>query len=134
MTVATLVHYRLLSLWHFTKMHNPTTSYECFANTLATTWGVSTRLEAGSPPAIHLIPGKCTVTGTAQDRKEGARYILQPKRLADAIIKATIVSVINQHYKGKSLPKCAIIDSSICYNMSCASQSHNSSVAGVHHA
>ena len=88
-------------------MHNLAQSYEGFANALATKWGMYSRDKTGTAPPPHIIPPKQTVASGARVNNQGPRFMLQSKRLTDAIIKGSIVSVINDHYKNRALPKCA---------------------------
>ena len=106
-SVATIIEYKILSLWHSLKMHSLCLSYESFSNTLATKWGIHSRDKAGTAPPPDKIPLKTSGVMAAQRTNQGPRYLLQSKRLTDAIIKGSIVSVINQHFLGKSPPKYA---------------------------
>jgi hypothetical protein len=103
----TIVHFNIVFNYNVQKMNSTHLTIEGYASGLATSWGVVDRCIPGVKPAMNRIPQKQNVRDNISDNKEGPRYLLNMKRLSDAIIKANIVMVINDHFRGGPQPKYA---------------------------
>jgi hypothetical protein len=103
----TIVHFNIIFHYNVQKMNSTHLTIEGYAGELATAWGVVDRGRPGVKPAINRIPQKQNIRDKVMDKSDGPRYILNMKRLSDAIVKGNIVMVINDHFRGGPQPKCA---------------------------
>jgi hypothetical protein len=104
-SAVTVVHWEIIHEWHCRKQNDPGVSIQSFANSMAKKWGISDRASAGSSPALNQIPQRQRTRETVHVTSGGARHILSEKRTVDAIVKGSIVSIINNNFKDAS-PKC----------------------------
>jgi hypothetical protein len=103
----TIVHFNIIFYYNVQKMNSTYLTVEGYASGLATSWGVADRCTPGAKPAINRIPEKQNVRENVRENKEGNRYILNMKRLNEAIIKGNIVMVLNDHFRKGPQPKYA---------------------------
>ena len=106
-TNVTLVHYNIIQSFNIQKMSNASISVDAFATQLSTRWGVGTRGEQGSKPLVNTIPPlyKFRSTAAKMSGNYGDRNVLNAKRLSDALVKGNMVMIINEHFRGGTVPK-----------------------------
>lgn len=97
-TRVTLVEYSIIHWWHSLKMNNPSESIQSFTNAVATSTGASDRKREATSSEPNEIPERTKSRDTEYATNAGSRYTLGEKRLSHAIAKASIISIINQHF------------------------------------
>lgn len=95
----TLFNYNIFCEWHSEKMHNASTSFESFTDTLTTKWGIRRRDRPGVVCPANSIPYKISAkdTSTAIGNYH-LRHGLNQKRLKEFIMRCTIVSILNDDF------------------------------------
>lgn len=125
-SVVTLVHYDIVREYNVQKMSCNSLSMDAFASQLATKWGVSQRGEQAVPPPLFRIPEFCKIRNTLQrgHGNRGQRNVLNVRRLSQAIIKCSIVQIINEHFENRTRPKCVTLLQNSFLPMICVINDH----------
>ena len=76
-------------------MYTPAFSIEAYCSVLASIWGVDTRHEEGTQLPLNAMPIRSAIRDTLNNKNAGNRFILNEKRMRDAIVKSSINMILN---------------------------------------